>query len=359
MAAAQRRLQGLTKLGKTPGLTDQLGGTNAEQAVSGARVAEHFKPLRAAITEVDGQPPLLTDTTAALVALSNELQIVSASPNPEAALLSSGGLAVLTGAIANEASILPDPVDDWITGIAGDTTAVTRDAIVAQLNAKWRADVLPFCRSATQGRYPFDSTSRIDVNILDFSRLFGAGGLIDSFIENSLSQYVDTNTRPWSWRADFGLTPDALAPFENARAIRDALFPGGAGPVIGFILVPNDLSPNASRVTLNVDGQTLSYFHANAAAQPMTWPGPNGTNMISLSFTPLEGGAEAIRTVTGAWAVLRLISEGQLSPTALPEVFNLRLAGGGYSATFQLQANSVVNPFDLQIFSGFRCTEGF
>ncbi len=359
LAAAQRRLAGLTRLGKNTGLSGQLGGERAVEALSGARVSEHFKPLRAAIAEVDGQPPLLTDTTAALVALSNELQVVSASPNPQAALLSSGGLPVLTGAIANEAAILPDPIDDWITGIAGDTTAVTRDAIVAQLNAKWRADVLPFCTSATQGRYPFDQSSRIDVNILDFSRLFGAGGMIDSFIENSLVQYVNTDTRPWSWRADFGLAPEALAPFENARAIRNALFPGGAGPVIGFILVPDDLSPNASRVTLNVDGQTLSYFHANAAAQPMTWPGPNGTNMISLSFVPLEGGPEAIRTVTGSWAILRLIGDGQLTPTALPEVFGLRLGGGGYSASFQLQANSVVNPFDLQVFSGFRCAQGF
>jgi type VI secretion system protein ImpL len=359
IAATKRRLAGLTRLGSNTGLAGQLGGERAAEALSGARVSEHFKPLRAAIAEVDGIPPLLTDTTAALVALSNELQVVSASPNPQAALLSSGGLAVLTGAIANEAAILPDPIDDWITGIAGDTTAVTRDAIVAQLNAKWRADVLPFCTSATQGRYPFDQSSRIDVNILDFSRLFGAGGMIDSFVENSLVQYVNTDTRPWSWRADFGLEPEALAPFENARAIRNALFPGGAGPVIGFILVPNDLSPNASRVTLNVDGQTLSYFHANAAAQPMTWPGPNGTNMISLSFVPLEGGPEAIRTVTGAWAILRLIGDGQLTPTALPEVFGLRLGGGGYSASFQLQANSVVNPFDLQIFSGFRCAQGF
>lgn len=359
LAAAQRRLQGLTRLGEQSGLTGQLGGENAAQALRGARVADHFRPLRATIAEVDGQPPLLTDTTAALVALSNELQIVSASPNPQAALLSSGGLAVLTGAIANEAAILPDPVDDWIKGIAGDTTAVTRDAIVAQLNAQWRADILPFCRSAIQGRYPFDQSSRIDVNILDFSRLFGAGGLIDTYIENSLAQYVDTSIPPWSWRADFGLPPDALAPFEDARAIRDALFPGGAGPVISFLLTPEDLSPNAARVTLNVDGQTLSYFHANTAAQQMTWPGPNRTNMISLSFSPLEGGPEAIRPVTGAWAILRLIGEGQLTPGISTDVFDLRLAHGGYSANFQVQANSVVNPLDLGLFSGFRCTEGF
>ena len=320
-------------------------------------MSEHFKPLRATIAEVDGQPPLLTDTTAALVALSNELQTVTSSPNPEAALLGSGGLALLTGAIANEAVILPDPIDDWITGIAGDTTAVTRDAIVAQLNAKWRADVLPFCTTATQGRYPFDQSGQIDVKMTDFSRLFGSGGMIDNFIEDSLLQYVNTDTRPWSWRSDFGLPSEVLAPFENARAIRDALFAGGTVPVIGFTLVPTDLSPNASRVTLNVDGQQISYFHASAAGVPMTWPG-TGTNMISLSFVPSGNEPEAIRTVTGEWAILRLIGNGQLRPTNLSDLFDLRLGADGYSASFQLEANSVVNPFDLQLFSGFPCPQG-
>jgi len=178
------------------------------------------------------------------------------------------------------------------------------------------------------------------------------------FIEGSLLQYVNTDTRPWSWRSDFGLPSEVLAPFENARAIRDALFAGGTVPVIGFTLVPTDLSPNASRVTLNVDGQQISYFHASAAGVPMTWPG-TGTNMISLSFVPSGNEPEAIRTVTGEWAILRLIGNGQLRPTDFSDFFDLRLGADGYSASFQLQANSVVNPFDLQIFSGFHCPQGF
>lgn len=359
LAVARKKVGTLTRIGKKSGLTQRLGGEAAVAALSGEPVAAHFKPLKAAVIEVDGEAPLLTDTNAALVALSNELQIITASPNPAAALLASGGLPILTGAVANEARILPDPIDDWVASIADDTDVVTRDAIVSQLNARWRADVLPFCNAATKGRYPFDKSSRIDVNTLDFDRLFGPGKLVDTFINDSLADYVDTDTRPWQWRADFGLPSDALAPFENARAIRDALFAGGVGPLIGFNLTPQDLSPNASRVTLNVDGNTLSYFNASAAATRMSWPGPNGTNMINLSFVPLDGGAEAISTQTGSWAILRLIDAGQLSPTALPEVFNLRLAAGGYSASFLLQASSVINPFDLKIFSGFTCPEGF
>lgn len=361
LALARKRITGVARLTDDARLAVSGVSTDAAlaEALEGRPVAAHFAPLKAAVKEVDGNPPLIGDTIAALQALSNEIQVIAASPQPEQALARSGGLSVLTGAVANEARVLPDPVDDWIAGIAADATAVSRDGIVAQLNASWRADVLPFCQQATRGRYPFDKSSTIDVNILDFARLFGAGGMVDTFIENELSDFVNTSTRPWQWRADFGISAEALAPFENARSIRNALFPGGAGPVIGFVLVPQDLSANAARVTLNVDGQLLTYAHAAAAAQPLTWPGPNGTNMVTLSFSPLDGSGEIIKTQTGAWAILRLISESGLSQSSLPEVFNLNLARGGYAAQFQLQANSVENPFDLQIFSGFSCPESF
>ena len=271
-----------------------------------------------------------------------------------------GGLPQLTGALANVAATLPDPVDDWLTGIAGDTISVTREAVLAQLNARWRADVLPFCTNATSGRYPFEQGSAIDVNVADFQRLFAPGGLIDAFVNTHLLQYVDdTKVRPWAWRADFGLDAATLHPFEQARSIRNGLFPGGAGPIMAFTLEPKDLSANASRVTLNLDGQQLVYFNSAARPQPMTWPGKDGTNLISLSFAPIDGTGEVLSSETGAWAWLRLIRKGRLSRTDLPELFKLTLSLGGFSATFDLRANSVENPFDLSMFGNFRCPEKF
>jgi len=365
-AAAERAgLKAVSKLGKLGKLVKtgakiaRAQDSGPPPAPPGTPVSDHFAPIRATVQEVDGQPPLLDDAVAALTALSNELQTVAASPDPQAALLARGGLPQLTGAIANEAASLPDPIDSWIAGIAGDTISVTREAVIAQLNARWRADVLPFCVSATSGRYPFDQSSAIDVNTLDFARLFGSGGLVDSFISDHLQPYIDNTVRPWKWRADFGLDAKLLQPFENARAMRDALFPGGAGPVMAFSLEPKDLSGNASRVTLNVDGQVLTYFNAAARPTPMTWPGPDGTNMITLSFAPVNGTSELVTSETGSWAILRLIRKGRLAATALPEVFSLSLATGGYSAAFNLRANSVENPFDLTMFSGFTCPRGF
>jgi type VI secretion system protein ImpL len=352
----------LGKVGKLVTKGSKLIGAGAEAPAGpppGSDIAGHFAPLKSAIAEVDGVPPLLTDTETALGALANELLTVAASPDPEAALLARGGLPELTGALANLSKTLPDPVDDWIAGIAGDTIGVTRDAVLAQLNARWKADVLPFCQSATTGRYPFVEGSAIDVNVADFQRLFSPGGLIDGFTNDQLLPYVDTTVRPWTWRADLGLDGATLAPFEQARAIRDGLFPGGAGPVMVFTLEPKDLSANASRVTLNLDGQILSYFNSAVRPTPMTWPGPDGTNLISLSFAPVDGSAEVVSSETGSWAWLRLIRKGRLGRTDLPELFKLTLALGGFSATFDLRANSVENPFDLSMFGKFACPTSF
>ena len=49
------------------------------------------------------QPPALDDAVVALTALSNVLQTVAASPDPEEAIKEQGGLAELTGAVANQA----------------------------------------------------------------------------------------------------------------------------------------------------------------------------------------------------------------------------------------------------------------
>jgi type VI secretion system protein ImpL len=350
-----RRLGTVGRLASEGARYIPVAGGTAAVDTTGTPVAQHFRPLRAAVEEVDGRPPALDEATAALASLSNAVQLALNSPNPEEAIRRQGGLAELTGALANQAAILPDPLDTWLAGIAGEFRGFAEEAVVSQLNGIWRADVLPFCQAATAGRYPFAPASTIDVNTADFQRLFGPGGLIDAFTNDHLAPFIETSTRPWRWRADLGLDDGALAAFEQARSIRNALFPGGAGPIMSFTLEPKDLSASASRVTLNVDGQVVTYLHSATRPQPMTWPGRDGTGVVTLAFLPVDGSPEIMVSETGAWAWLRLIRSGRLSPTDLPELFNLRLSTRGHFADFGLRAASVENPFDLQMFSRFTC----
>ena len=359
--AATKRLG---TLGRLIGRADAAAGQGGEEApavpAAARAVSDHFAPIRGLVAEVDGAPAGLADTRAALGALANELQTVQNTPDPEAALLARGGLPELTGAVAEVARGLPDPIDDWIGGIAADTTAVTREAVVAQLTARVRADVLPLCRAATGGRYPFDRASRIDVTLADFRSLFGPGGKFEAFTDEQLLPYVDTAARPWAWRSDLGLPPGSLVPFERARAIRDALFPGGTGPLISFRLQPTDLSPNAARVTLNIDGQLIIYFNNPTQPAPVTWPGPDQSGFVAFGFTPTDGGAEAVSTPDpGDWALLHLLDQGDLVATDQSNLFRLTLSVGPYRASFDLLADSVENPFDLSMFAGFSCPESF
>ena len=359
---AKKAVSKLGKVGKLlkagSKLATSTGGVQ-DGPPPGTDVALHFAPLKAAIEEIDGTPPLLDDVGLQLDGLAKELASAMNSPDPEATLLARGGLGELTGAVANAARSLPDPLDDWVAGIAGDTIAVTRDAVISQLNDRWRADVYDFCVKATEGRYPFDPSSAIDVNVADFRELFAPGARIDKFVTENLLGYIDTTVKPWAWRADFGLDGALLAPFERARSIRDGLFPGGSGPVMAFTLEAKDLTPNAASVTLNVDGQVLTYLNAATRPMPMTWPGPDGTNLISLSFQPADGTGELLTSETGSWAWLRLIRKGRLSSTDLPEVFRLNLGLSGFSAAFELRAASVDNPFDLKMFGNFKCPTKF
>jgi len=351
----------LSKLGKVGKLVKtgvkllpKAGGADAVD-MTGSLVADHFKPIKSVVAEVDGQPPALDAAVVALTALSNVLQTVTASPDPQDAIKKQGGLAELTGAVARQALVLPDPIDDWLGGIATDTGGLTEKAVTSELNAIWRADILPFCEAALNNRYPFTAESAVDVNVKDFARLFGPGGLIDAFTNDHLINYVDTTAQPWKWRADFGLSSDALKAFEQARRIRDDLFPGGQGPTMAFTLQPKDLSSTATRVTLNVDGQSLVYFNNATRPQPMTWPGKDGTGVITLAFQPIDGSPEVQVSETGSWAWLRLLRSGRFVGTDLSDVYALRLGTQNFFADFELKASSVENPYTLQMFKKFAC----
>ncbi|MEM7060507.1 MAG: type VI secretion system membrane subunit TssM [Pseudomonadota bacterium] len=334
------------------------GGGKEEEAIPGEYVSLHFASLRKMVEEVDGSPPLIDEAVAALGALNNELQIVLAQPSPEKAILERGGMANLTQQVVNVAPSLPDPIDDWVANIGQDAGAATQDTVISQLNARWRADVYPFCVNAIGGRYPFTENSVVDVNVADFQRLFGPGGLIDTFTNEQLAPYLDTTKKPWAWRADYGLGRVPLASLQKARDIRDSLFAGGAGPLLSFHLEPTDME-GAIRSTLNVDGNVLAYSNAAARPVPMTWPGKDGTNLVSLSFTPTDNSPEVILTDNGAWAWLRMVRKGKLQRTNRSDLFRLSLGETPYWVHYHLIAASVENPFDLSMFRGFKCVERF
>ena len=79
---------------------------------------------------------------------------------------------------------------------------------------------------------------------------------------------------------------------------------------------------------------------------------------MRLTFVPVDGGTPVIRTKEGAWAWFRLLHEAQLVAQGRPDLYAVTFSAGPHSASFELLADSVDNPFDLGLFQRFHCPGG-
>ena len=273
-----------------------------------------------------------------------------------------GTLAVGTGseiqAAKQTAAAQPPMLAGLLGTLAQDSANLVAGGTRSHLNAVWTAEVLPFCREAIQGRYPFERGSARDTTLADFGRLFGPGGLLDAFFSKNLAPLADTNRRPWRWvNADLGIPAGALAQFQRAGVIRDAFFAGGGkAPAVEFEMAPLNLVPQATQFTLDLGGQILDYRHGPLKPQALKWPAPEGLGRVRLVFTGVDGQTPG-QTEDGPWAWFRVLDRARLQATGQPELFRASFALGGLSASFELRATSVRNAFDLKELRGFTCPE--
>jgi type VI secretion system protein ImpL len=76
---------------------------------------------------------------------------------------------------------------------------------------------------------------------------------------------------------------------------------------------------------------------------------------VRLVFDPPPQGDTALLSETGPWAMFRLFSRGTLRQAASPEIYTLTFTLGERSATFEVRAGSVINPFASGVLQEFRC----
>ena len=260
---------------------------------------------------------------------------------------------------ARQAAVrLPQPVGGLIATLTQDSATLIAGGARAKINNLWTSQVLPFCREAINGRYPFERGSSRETTPFDFARLFGPAGLLDTFFSEHLSQIADTSRRTWRWAGGGIGIPDAvLVQFQRAATIREAFFmSGGKVPAVIFQLTPSRMDAVVSQFILDIGGQIVDYRHGPLNAQSLQWPSPDGIGRVRLVFVGLEG-KEASVTEEGAWAWFRMLDRARMQSTSQEELFKVRFSLSGMSADFDLRAASVRNPFQLDELRGFRCPE--
>lgn len=323
----------------------------------GVYVEERFSWLHDLVDEPEGQPSQLSEYIGRLTGVYQELNKMSFSGG-------ASGTGEINAIVRFQeiAQRSAGPLPRWAAQIISGSSGITADGTRGSINAKWQAQVLPFCEQALSKRYPFDRGSQADVAIQDFSRLFAPEGLIDAFFNENLRDYVDTRARPWAWKrvndADLGISQAVLQQMQYAAEIRDAFFNGGDKPSVSFQITPEALDPKAKKVVLEIDGQEVQFKHSSAPEpNAINWPGAVG--VARVAFSPTKKGISNSLGRDGPWAWFRLLNAAEIRGTNVSDRKRVIFNVGGRIAIFQLQSGSVLNPFALPALSKFSCPKSF
>jgi type VI secretion system protein ImpL len=331
------------------------------------RVDDHFKALHDFVTGADGRPSAMEASLAKIQQSYLSLNQAANAPNQGQALLNqvaatgasgTGGAAGAGSQLQDQLRDMPRPVAAMLQSLPGSINQVLNGGASQTLSDEWRSKVLPLCEAAFN-RYPMVASSAADVPVDDFARLLAPGGMMSQFFDQYLKAFVDTTQRPWRWlspdHVPLGLSPGSLAEFERAAQIRDALFANGNQLMVRFQLLPVALDPQVAQISIDISGQTLTWNHGPPEGSWFQWPGGGGKTLVRVTMTPARGGQSEVIDHDDPWALLRLLDSARIKPSGQPDKFLITFSGAGGTATFELNANSVNNPFTLSALRNFRC----
>lgn len=247
-----------------------------------------------------------------------------------------------------------DSLGALFSGFLQDGRRLDRASRTRSLNELWQSDVYNEYREAISGHYPIDLDASESIALQDFVRFFDYGGTLDAFVEEHLAGRIDRSGSPWEVTGDLDIQRRTLRLLEHAERLRSAFFsPDGDGLAVGFSLRPSQLDANVTRLDLTLGEQTLVYRHGPERDQGFRWPleADDGVSVVSLK--PAGDNLEPLRRrYQGEWSVFRFLqSGGALKGNGRSRDVTVEM--DGYSAGFELTADSVRHPFSRDLFKPF------
>jgi type VI secretion system protein ImpL len=322
----------------------------------GTLVTQHFAALQALVVGPPGQAPI-DRLLAQMAQAQQQLQAATGLGGQPGSAAVLSAIQNSIGSLQGEASQLPPEIGSMVAGLSGQSKSVALGVAHSDLTNRYQSQVVSACRELLGSGYPFNKSSATDVTLEDFGRVFGGGGIYDSFFQANLAALVDTTGPTWRWRTGaeaIGGSAALLAQFQAADRLRQLFFAPGGGqvPAARFTLTPDELDADVDRFRLEVDGQSMEYHHGPPQAVSMSWPG-GAVGMAIVTFE-LHNGAHPQIAYQGPWALFRLLDAATVEPKSGTE-FLLTFRSNGKQARLLMEAASIRNPFGHADVTRFRC----
>ncbi|MBV7264051.1 type VI secretion system membrane subunit TssM [Photobacterium sp. WH24] len=245
----------------------------------------------------------------------------------------------------------PEPVKSWLNEIAHQAWAVLLAESQLGIQELWTSNVYSKFELVGQNKYPFTKHAETEISLTDFEEFFAAQGTLDSFIDDTLSPFYDTNL--WQAKRVDGetlqLSQEMITQMKNYTMIKNVLFDPTSNKFnIDFSSRFIDLDSSAIRASLNFGGESLDYYHGPAKSKQFVWPPESNEFFVNVNIQDITSSGEQHRKAKeGFWSIFRLLNESQLEPTS-DGGFNADILVSGRHMTVKIKPSNSNNPFLLQ-----------
>jgi type VI secretion system protein ImpL len=337
----------------------------------GAEIEEAFKSFQQVlIGDASGRPiDLLIKNLGDIL---RDLRTAATSPGdaPQA----NADLQLQVNTLRNIAPSLPPPFATMFrtaaSGFDNDVVNSARNILSQALG-----EVTQSCKLVVESRYPFMRGADREVGLVDFGKIFGPSGVMDTYFTKYLSKYVTKGARDWTWRPDpvaRGMSANTLRSFQRAEEIRDAFFAsGGTQPSFTVTVTPPMLTDAGLTAKLDFYGTTIISQAGNSAPTAVQWPG-TGSYQLKITLAsqdslqqqppsptqgknPVASTAENVITLfskNGVWSLFHMLDD--LSKGA----GRVSFYGGGHDLRYQFTAASAADPLNPALLREFHCPSG-
>lgn len=252
-----------------------------------------------------------------------------------------------TAAARDAARLLTQPLDNLRAMLYGGG--------YEQIDKTWREQIYPRA-IALETAFPFgDSTS--DAPVTDLARFLNpANGQFTAFFNERLASSFEEAQGKWKLKESGAvkLSDNFVSYLNNARQLREALFPGGGQqPDVSYEIKLQPVAGADARI--EIDGSSVETRSASAQSAKFTWPARAGASGARILV--LRNGQQSEVSFPGEWGLFRMFAAGR--PTKSGEnQFQMSWNVGAVTVRATLQPSSATNPFERRLFAQLRAPQG-
>ncbi len=341
---AQRITQ---KLGEAAQLLPTAGATTD----AGTEISRYFKDLHTYVGDGKATAPIdqFIDAVrgAGQSVLAGRTATIGGAGDAVQAQMAQG-----TAGVQSAGATAPPMLQSFVTETAKGGASAQTSAIQGAVTQAYATNVLPACQGVVQDRYPFFAAAGADASVPEVVRLFGNGGLLDSFVRERLMPMMDTAGPVWRWRMDdpvaAQLDPASAEQFAEAPAIRDLLLGG-----LPYKVALDSMGGGVDAIEFGAGGTSYRFDAGNRGDKAMQWLPQAGAPEAHVTF--YRGGQRLDEVAEeGPWALFRLFDKARRKNNGEMQ-FLATFGTGDRSATLRITVNGTKNPFSRGGVWSFRC----